>query len=96
MGSRFGGLKQLAQVGPRGEKIIDYTIYDAVRAGFDRVVFIIKEELYDTFREVIGDPLSSRVKVGLCIPAAGGFAGWRLRSPRTDQALGNRPCGALL
>lgn len=63
MGSRFGGLKQLAQVGPRGEKIIDYTIYDAVRAGFDRVVFIIKEELYDTFREVIGDPLSSRVRV---------------------------------
>lgn len=63
MGSRFGGLKQLAQVGPRGEKIIDYTVYDAVRAGFDRVVFIIKEELYDTFRELIGDPISSRVKV---------------------------------
>ena len=63
MGSRFGGLKQLAQVGPHGEKIIDYTIFDAVRAGFDRVVFIIKEELYDTFREVVGDPASSRVKV---------------------------------
>lgn len=63
MGSRFGGLKQLAQVGPRGEKIIDYTIFDAVRAGFDRVVFIIKEEFYDTFREVVGDPISSRVKV---------------------------------
>ena len=54
---------RLAQVGPHGEKIIDYTIFDAVRAGFDRVVFIIKEELYDTFREVVGDPASSRVKV---------------------------------
>lgn len=63
MGSRFGGLKQLAQVGPCGEKIIDYTIFDAVRAGFDRVVFIIKEELYDTFREVVGDPVSSKIKV---------------------------------
>lgn len=63
MGSRFGGLKQLAQVGPNGEKIIDYTIFDAVRAGFDRVVFIIKEELYDTFREVVGDPVSSKIKV---------------------------------
>ncbi len=63
MGSRFGGLKQLAQVGPNGEKIIDYTIFDAVRAGFDRVVFIIKEELYDTFREVVGDPVSSQIKV---------------------------------
>lgn len=63
MGSRFGGLKQLAQVGPQGEKIIDYTIFDAVRAGFDRVVFIIKEELYDTFRQVIGDCITSHVKV---------------------------------
>ena len=63
MGSRFGGLKQLAQVGPKGEKIIDYTIFDAVRAGFDRVVFIIKEELEETFREVIGDPVSAYVPV---------------------------------
>ena len=43
MGSRFGGLKQLEPVGPNGEFIIDYSIYDAVRSGFTKVVFIIKE-----------------------------------------------------
>ena len=43
MGSRYGGLKQIDPLGPGGEFIIDYSIYDAIRAGFDRVVFIIKK-----------------------------------------------------
>ena len=47
MGSRFGGLKQIEPVGPHGEIIIDYSIYDALIAGFTKVVFIIKEENYD-------------------------------------------------
>ena len=46
MGSRFGGLKQIEPVGPNGEFIIDYSIYDAIKVGFDKVVFIIKEERY--------------------------------------------------
>ena len=54
MGSRFGGLKQIEPVGPNGEFIIDYSIYDAKKAGFDKVVFIIKEENYDVFKETIG------------------------------------------
>ena len=54
IGSRFGGLKQLEKVGPNGEFIIDYSIYDAIRAGFTKVVFIIKEELYEDFKESIG------------------------------------------
>ena len=45
MGSRFGGLKQIEPVGPNGEFIIDYSIYDAKKAGFNKVVFIIKEEI---------------------------------------------------
>ena len=49
MGSRYGGLKQIDPVGPNGEFIIDYSVYDAVKAGFDKVVFIIKDEIYDTF-----------------------------------------------
>ena len=44
MGSRFGGLKQLEPVGPSGEFIIDYSIYDAIRCGFNKIVFIIKKE----------------------------------------------------
>lgn len=54
MGSRFGGLKQIEPMGPNGEFIIDYSIYDAKKAGFNKVVFIIKEENYDVFKETIG------------------------------------------
>lgn len=54
MGSRFGGLKQLEPIGPNGEFIIDYSIYDAIKAGFTKVVFIIKEENYEVFKETIG------------------------------------------
>ena len=54
MGSRYGGLKQLDPIGPNGEFIIDYSIYDAKRAGFDRVVFIIKEENLELFRDTVG------------------------------------------
>jgi len=54
LGSRFGGVKQLKQVGPAGEIIMDYSIYDAIRAGFRKVVFIIRREIEADFREVIG------------------------------------------
>ena len=54
MGSRYGGLKQIDPVGPNGEIIIDYSLFDAYKAGFRRVVFVIKEELYDDFRERVG------------------------------------------
>ena len=54
MGSRYGGLKQIDPVGPGGEFIIDYSVYDAARAGFDRVVFIIKKEIEAVFKETIG------------------------------------------
>ncbi len=54
MGSRFGGLKQIEPVGPNGEFLIDYSIYDAIKAGFNKVVFIIKEENYEIFKNTIG------------------------------------------
>ena len=63
MGSRFGGLKQIEPVGPNGEFIIDYSIYDAIKAGFDKVVFIIKEENYDIFRNTIGKRIEGKIKV---------------------------------
>ncbi|WP_294146250.1 NTP transferase domain-containing protein [uncultured Clostridium sp.] len=56
IGSRFGGgIKQLEPVGPNGEIIMDYSIHDALEAGFDRIVFVIRHDLEDDFREVIGD-----------------------------------------
>lgn len=54
MGSRFGGLKQIEPIGPNGEFLIDYSIYDAIRAGFTKVVFVIKEENYEIFKNTIG------------------------------------------
>lgn len=63
MGSRFGGLKQIEPVGPNGEFIIDYSIYDAMRAGFNKVVFIIKEENYEIFKETIGKRIEKQVEV---------------------------------
>lgn len=63
LGSRFGGLKQIEPVGPNGELIIDYSIYDAIDAGFNKVVFIIKEENYEIFRDKIGKNIEDKVKV---------------------------------
>lgn len=63
MGSRFGGLKQVEPVGPNGEFILDYSVYDAIRAGYDKVVFIIKEENYDLFRDTIGKRIESKINV---------------------------------
>ena len=63
IGSRFGGgIKQLEPVGPSGEIIIDYSIHDAMEAGFDKVVFIIRKDLERDFREVIGDRMERRVE----------------------------------
>ena len=54
MGSRYGGLKQIDGMGPNGEIIIDYSLYDAKRAGFSSVVFIIKKAFYEDFKNSIG------------------------------------------
>ena len=62
MGSRFGGLKQIEPLGPSGEFIIDYSIYDAKRVGFTKVVFIIKEENYEIFKETIGKRVEPYIK----------------------------------
>ncbi len=61
MGSRFGGLKQIEPFGPNGEFIIDYSIYDAIRNGFNKVVFIIKEENYEIFKETIGKRVEDKI-----------------------------------
>ena len=63
IGSRFGGgIKQLAPVGPHGEIIMDYSIYDAMEAGFDKVVFVIRKDLEKDFKEVIGSRIEKQVE----------------------------------
>lgn len=63
MGSRYGGLKQIDPVGPNGEIIMEYSIYDAIRAGFSKVVFIIKKEIESVFRDVIGKKIENIIDV---------------------------------
>ena len=63
MGSRFGGLKQIEPVGPNGEIIADYSVYDAIRAGFDKVIFIIREENLEYFKEHISSKFENKIKV---------------------------------
>lgn len=66
MGSRFGGLKQIEPLGPNGEFIIDYSVYDAIKAGFNKIVFLIKEENYEVFKETIGKRVEPHIKVEYC------------------------------
>jgi len=64
MGSRFGGgIKQLEPMGPNGEIIMDYSIYDAMEAGFNKVVFVTRKDLLETFKEVIGDRIAKVIPV---------------------------------
>ena len=63
MGSRFGGLKQIEPMDEYGNFIIDYSIYDAIKVGYNKVVFIIKKENYDIFRETIGKRIEDKIKV---------------------------------
>ncbi len=63
MGSRFGGLKQVEPFGPNGEFIIDYSCFDAIKAGFSKIAFIIKEENYELFRDTIGKRIEGKIPV---------------------------------
>ncbi|MFW6289672.1 MAG: nucleotidyltransferase family protein [Mariniphaga sp.] len=63
MGSRFGGLKQVEPVGPNGEAIIDYSIFDAIRAGFGKVVFVIRESFAEAFKDKFDPRLKGKIKV---------------------------------
>ena len=98
MGSRYGSLKQMDGVGPNNEAIIDYSVYDAIRAGFGKVVFVIRHSFEKEFREVFSaDRFGGRIAVdfvfqeldylpeGLAVPEAVGY------EPRRDD--GSR-CGS--
>jgi len=63
MGSRYGGLKQMDPMGPNGETVLDYSVFDAIRAGFGRVVFIIREDFADAFKSGVGARFAGRIEV---------------------------------
>ncbi|MCX6845487.1 MAG: NTP transferase domain-containing protein, partial [Verrucomicrobia bacterium] len=63
MGSRYGGLKQMDPMGPHGETVLDYSVFDAIRSGFGRVVFIIREDFADAFKQGVGSRFAGRIDV---------------------------------
>ena len=93
MGSRFGGLKQIEPMGPNGEFIIDYSIYDAIRAGFNKVVFLIKEENFQIFKETIGSRVEPHIHVEYafqgknCLPEGYNYPEDRTKPYGTGHAI---------
>jgi len=84
MGSRYGGLKQVDPVGPSGETLLDYSIYDALSAGFGKVVFIIRHDIEAQFREVVGRRFEGRVPVEYAFQELSDLpAGFRVPEGRT-------------
>ncbi|RYC66267.1 nucleotidyltransferase family protein [Spirosoma sordidisoli] len=88
MGSRYGGIKQLDQFGPHGETIIDYSLFDAIRAGFGKVVFIIREELRNDFDEIFGKKLAGKIEVDYAIQSLGAYVPEELGEVRRTKPWG--------
>ena len=85
LGSRFGkGIKQLAKVGPSGEIIMEYSIHDALEAGFNKVVFIIRKDIEKEFKEIIGDKIEKVAEVAYVYQDLLYLPG------RQNKTLGNR------
>ncbi len=93
MGSRYGGLKQMDPMDDRGHLIIDYSIYDAVQAGFETVIFVIREENREAFEETIGKRIGGRVRVQYAyqklddLPAGFSVPGGRAKPWGTGHAV---------
>ena len=93
LGSRYGGLKQLDPVGPSGETVLDYAVFDALRAGFGRVVFVIRRDFEPVFREQIGAKYAGRIAVDYvfqaldAVPAGGAVPAGREKPWGTGHAV---------
>lgn len=92
MGSRYGGLKQIDPIDKDGDIIIDFSIYDAIQAGFEKIVFIIKKENEADFRAAIGDRMSKHIQVEFVFQDLHNPSGRLYSSGRTCEAMGNRTC----
>ena len=75
MGSRYGGMKQIDPITADGEFILDFSVYDAIRAGFEKVVFVIKEEMLDDFKDTVGKRIEGKIKVEYAFQKAERFVG---------------------
>jgi len=93
MGSRYGGLKQLDGLGPHGETIMDYSIYDAMKAGFGKIVFVIRESFEDDFRNIILEKFKNRIDTEIVfqeinkVPRGSGYILERVKPWGTNHAV---------
>ena len=90
MGSRYGGIKQIDGFGPNGETIMDYSIYDAIRAGFKKVVFIIREDFAQDFKNIFEPKLKGKVATDYVYQDLRSFTGSYPVPAERNQALTDR------
>lgn len=97
IGSRYGaGIKRLAQMGTYGEIIMDYSIYDAKEAGFDKVVFIIRKDLEKEFKRVIGNRIEKQIEVEYVYQEISDVPEKYKTLAEEQAAMGNRTSGVML
>ncbi len=87
MGSRFGGLKQMEPIGPDGEVLLDFSVFDAKKSGFNKVVFIIKEEIADDFKEIVGKQVEKLIDVEYVYQDMSGLPEGRKKPWGTSHAI---------
>ncbi len=88
MGSRYGGLKQMEGFGPSGETIIDYSIYDAVRAGFDKFVFVIRPDMEEAFKEIFMDKYKDKIDISYVFQSLDMVPSWYKLNPERTKPWG--------
>ena len=88
MGSRYGGLKQLDGLGPNGETIMDYSVFDAMRAGFGKVVFVIRKDFEDDFRKVVLSKYADHVPCEVCFQGIDNLPEGFTRNPERTKPWG--------
>ena len=92
MGSRYGGLKQLDTLGPQGQTIMDYSIYDAINAGFGKLVFVIRKDFEDDFRKIVLTKYQDKIPCELVFQSLDANRSRRFHLPRRpSKALGYEP-----
>lgn len=88
MGSRYGGLKQMEGFGPNGETLIDYSIYDSIQAGFSKVVFVIRPDMEEVFKEIFLSKYEGRIEIDYCFQTVDMLPSWYTLNPERVKPWG--------